>query len=372
MIVPEAFNRLEFIETIKKQTKSQNINITIIETDLEYNEFTQLLKPKSLISLSFCTERPNQLDNEKRFFSAVTRTMSKPIIFYGVSVCLDVQKATRSIYFLLFRPDGLFLPHIRSLLERDDIIKVVFYAKQHYKLIYELLGVKINLPCYDPIVADWLLNQTSSSIFQIKQKYCPSTSVSVSAELRSCRSCYGCSSNKHKEPEWAETIQRGFIECLIGISCFDKVKLQLQLQNLWIYFAKIESYIVLLVARIELIGMGLNNDDLERSKDILVKAKREIEERVYSLAKREVNMNSSHDVAAILYDTLKLKLPASIEETSGEKFKKHHSTSKDVLVQLSSQHEMPKLIILWRKISHSLLNSVYPLDKVIFFKSIIF
>jgi len=110
--------------------------------------------------------------------------------------------------------------------------------------------------------------------------------------------------------------------------------------------------------------MGLDSSDLERAKDLLVKAKKEIEGRVYVLARREVNMSSPHDVAAILYDTLKLKLPASKEGTSGEKFRRHHSTSKDVLVQLSSQHEMPKLIVLWRKISHSLLNAVYPLDKV--------
>jgi len=353
------------MHTLQKQTQSLSINLTLIETDQEYTEFTNLLKPKSLITLSFCTQKFNQTDNkDKRFFSTTTPAAADSIKFYGISVCFDTQKPTRHIYFLLFRPDRIFLPHVRSLLERHDLTKVLFYAKQHYKLVHKLFGFEINLPCYDPIVADWLLNQTSSSIFQIKQKYCPSLGVPVCAELRTCKTCFGCSQSPKLETDWAATLQRGFIECLIGVFCFDKVKLQLQLQNLWVYYAKIESYVVLLVGRIELNGMGLDSSDLERAKDLLVKAKKEIEGRVYVLARREVNMSSPHDVAAILYDTLKLKLPASKEGTSGEKFRRHHSTSKDVLVQLSSQHEMPKLIVLWRKISHSLLNAVYPLDKV--------
>jgi hypothetical protein len=35
-----------------------------------------------------------------------------------------------------------------------------------------------------------------------------------------------------------------------------------------------------------------------------------------------------------------------------------------VLKQLSSQHEIPNLIIMWRKLSHTLSKSVYPIERV--------
>lgn len=106
---------------------------------------------------------------------------------------------------------------------------------------------------------------------------------------------------------------------------------------------------------------GLNIDELNIHKDTLLKSKKSIEEKVNSLAKREVNLNSSHEVATLLFDTLKLKLPAYVEGYVSN-FRRHHSTSKDVLIQLSTQHELPKLIILWRKISHTISNSIYPIE----------
>lgn len=112
--------------------------------------------------------------------------------------------------------------------------------------------------------------------------------------------------------------------------------------------------------------IGIDINELLAKKDLLVKSKKDIEAKVYSIAKREVNINSSHDVASILFDTLKLKLPPTKEGQNPHKFRNNHSTSKDVLMQLTVQHELPKFIMLWRKISHTLSNAIFPLDKVIF------
>ena len=186
--------------------------------------------------------------------------------------------------------------------------------------------------------------------------------------LRQLKSCFGCLLNNRQKFEFTATcLERGFCELLIGLHCFEKIKLQLQLQNLWIFFAKIESEIVQIVARCELVGFGLNSNELEHCKNILLKRKREIEEKVQQIAGREVNLNSSDEVAFVIYDKLKLTVPMNNENTRpGDKLR-HHKTSKDILQQLTSQHELPGLIIIWRKIAHTLANAIYPVDRVKFF-----
>ena len=78
---------------------------------------------------------------------------------------------SKKMYFLLFKSDNVFRKFVKELFEREDLVKILFFTKEHYKQIHELFGVEIRQPCYDPIIADWILNQEASSIHQIKQKY---------------------------------------------------------------------------------------------------------------------------------------------------------------------------------------------------------
>ena len=143
------------------------------------------------------------------------------------------------------------------------------------------------------------------------------------------------------------------------------------MQNLWTYFISIEAEILIICAQVELTGICLNINELEAIKTKLVKQRKEIESRINKIAGYEVNLNSTDQVASLIYDKLKLQLP-SVETSSllrinsgaGTSRFKHHSTSKEVLNQLASQHQVPKLIVLWRKISHTLANSIYPVERV--------
>ncbi len=54
------------------------------------------------------------------------------------------------------------------------------------------------------------------------------------------------------------------------------------MQNLWLYFAKIESEIVFITAEIELLGFGLNGNELDNQKNLLLNKKKEIEEKIFA------------------------------------------------------------------------------------------
>ncbi len=186
-------------------------------------------------------------------------------------------------------------------------------------------------------------------------------------ELKQSKYCYGCTNLSYKSSGSSlNTYQRSFIESLIGLYCFDKIKLQLQLQNLWNYYVKIEAEILIICANVEINGFCLNFDELESIKNKLVIKKKDIENKINSIIGHEVNLNSTDQVASIIYDKLKLKPLVDQNKMTANKFK-HHSTSKDILNQLTSQHEVPRLIILWRKITHTLTNSIYPVERVNYF-----
>ena len=354
--------------------KASTLKISSIHsttTDLESFD-RDVLKPKSVLSISFACENFEQCDETMSGFFHFYDN-EKLFRFLGIFICNELEKSKKHIMFMpCIRDDEANLSFIRNIFDRDDLIKIMFFSKKHAKLIFKALGVTVKMPCYDPVMANWLLTHELATIIQIKQKYCANLNfLSIDSVFKNNKSCYGCNyfvaNNRNASLNLRHSMHGSLFECLIGVYCFEKVKLQLQLQNIWIYFAKIESDIVLLSSEIEMIGFGLDSNELEQTKSVLLKKKKEIEDRVRLLTDCEINLGSPNEVAMIIYDKLKLKpivddrkVPAVV---SHDKFK-HYKTSKDVLQQLASQHEFPKLVIIWRKISHTLGNSIYPIERV--------
>jgi hypothetical protein len=300
---PDNCSEILFRQTLKHELKSaldhllhiSNTKLNFILDNAGLDEFILQLKKKSVLSLSMMSTK-NELKDQRYYLNWIDNNTASKIRLYGLFFCIEVEKC-KQVYFVgpnLINKDTLMNKLKKTILEREDLIKVVFYSKKHYKLMQKILKVDLKQPCYDPIVANWLLNQQHSSIYQIMQKYCPNLNLPVEPALRTLRTCYGCSitdDSKKKPPfktgfNWTNQMQLALIECLISFHCFDRLKLQLQLQNLWIYFAKIESEISLVLARVELTGAWIDLNELNRQKILLIKAKNKLEEKINSVAGR--------------------------------------------------------------------------------------
>ncbi len=354
--------------SIQKTNNLFNIQIKVLQTRDDFDLLNQSIKPKQTISMGFaCEKMVSKVEIDSDLFSfdfSKTKGKNDFVKFIGVFLSIDTDKQ-KEINLILFKEDRIFFEYLKKILERDDIIKILFFSKDHYKFIKKVFGITIRSPCYDPIIAHWLIAQEICSIFQIKQKYCPNLNLLIDNGLRNVKECYGCNISSKIQTSKMDTIQRSILETLIGVHSFEKIKLQLQLQNLWLYFAKIESEIVFITAEIELTGFGLDAQELDNQKSLLLNRKKEIEEKIFSYNMgNSINLNSTDEVAFFIYDKLKLKPLAQLNNYSNDKFK-HHSTSKEVLKQMSSQHEIPNLIIMWRKLTHTLSKSVNPIERVI-------
>lgn len=122
----------------------------------------------------------------------------------------------------------------------------------------------------------------------------------------------------------------------------------------------------------DLNGFGFSEKENEKLRSILVMKLKQLENVAYKLANRTFQLNSCSDVCQILYQELKLPINGekqNEETTSGvrqsirtKRFgirnKVSMSSSKDVLSKLKSLHELPAIIIDWRKVNAALSNTV--------------
>lgn len=348
----------QIVTSLKNVDLSNQLKINLIDDIKDLKYFVNSIKPKTVVSMSFASLEVQKSENLNDYFYEVTDLdQNLTLTIYGIFVCLENQKL-KEANFILLKKNFNFKDDLKRLIEKEDMIKIIFHSKKHFKLINRAFGLTIKSPCYDPIVATWLLNQEFVSIYQIKQKYCSNLNILIENCLKIKKSCYGCSKS---HTDKLLIIQAAFLESLIGINCFEKVKIQLQLQNVWIYYAKVESELAFLSAQMELIGFGLNLKELENIKSILIKKKKDIEDKVSGLSGKNINLNSTDDVSYLIYNILKLN-PSDKNKLNSKL--KSHSTNKTALQKLVSQHEAPGLVILWRKIQHSLSNSLYPIEKV--------
>jgi len=114
-------------------------------------------------------------------------------------------------------------------------------------------------------------------------------------------------------------------------------------------FDEVEMPLVVVLAKMEMNGVKIDLDLLlEYSKEIEIQLQQKIE-RIYGLAGEVFNINSSQQLAKILFD--KLKLPVVKKTKTG------YSTDVDVLTKLSLQHDLPLEILGYRNLSK--LKSTY-------------
>ena len=126
----------------------------------------------------------------------------------------------------------------------------------------------------------------------------------------------------------------------------------------------------------DLNGFGFSDEENEKLRHILSTKLKQLETTAYKLADKTFQLNSPTDVCQILYQELRLPIngeaqnenlrpPVSIKgRRFGLRNKVPMSSSKDILMKLKNLHELPGVIIDWRKINSALSNSVVQFSRV--------
>ena len=128
----------------------------------------------------------------------------------------------------------------------------------------------------------------------------------------------------------------------VNLRVFPLIRTQLEaLSKCSFVYSNIERPLLTALARIENNGVLLVKEPIDRLSEELEARASELTTKAYELAGRSFGLNSPKQLQVVLYD--ELKLPAPRKTRSGTR-----STSEDILRDLSSQHELPEVVLEYR------------------------
>ncbi|BFZ09845.1 hypothetical protein BsWGS_12884 [Bradybaena similaris] len=375
-----------------------------------FGTFLAELKTKSYYALSVaCEKRPPEIHQRKtseiggRFLKKRTPSACKSEVAVGIPipdseafiVGLAFSWENRDSYFVSFMPTGLnsFESHPDDTLaespldetltqaERINSVSAVlghhsdgskqtvavYDSKAAYVCLAKALG--LSLPrCEDPCVADWLREPGArlKNLHRMVTTYCPEELdlldavggitgyQSLGSDIKSCvsgrlRAC--------TESVLTQRLMNGFHRFLKD-------------ENLLTSFTDVEMPSIVTLARMELNGFGISEPEIERQKALLTAKLNLLEAQAYQMAGRVFSLTSPIDVATVLY--LELKLPVNGDQTVAPRLSTHTrrntrapvgGTSKEILEKLQKLHQLPAVILEWRRLNSALTKSLFPLKR---------
>uniref|UniRef100_UPI004056D82D DNA polymerase I n=1 Tax=Candidatus Electrothrix sp. TaxID=2170559 RepID=UPI004056D82D len=278
----------------------------------------------------------------------------------GVSLCTETKQA----WYLAcghrdsegeLLPDQLTVQDIVDLLgpllTDPDLAKIGHNLKYDYAILAALQngGIRLAGPLYDTMLGAWLLEPGRRSYKlddlcqEIDLKLTPFSEV-VDGDKSSDAFC-------RVAPDIAKNYS---CEDVFGsLRLFEEQRPELEKQELWTLFSEVEGALIPVLAAMEETGILLDKEVLQGLTKEFGARMDELEQEIYALAGHAFNINSSQQLAEVLFDELGLP--------KGRKTKTGYSTDVKVLEKLSHKHELPARILRFRNLAK--LKSTY-VDKL--------
>ena len=319
------FTSLEFHAFVKQ------INLNTVKVAAERKIETNYLIVNTKEDLSRLIKEI--LTKKEVSFSLITNNispMNAEII--GTSFCFDSDK---SFYIPIFSNNDLLFPldELKIIFESTKILKNSHNIKYNISVLKNK-GINVAGLGFDTMIASHLINPSSRSntLDSLSLEY-------LNIELESMDDLLGRGRNKIK----TEDVD---VQKLMQQACDDSYsifKLKKLLQGKLVeiglsdYLETIETPLINVLLKMEHNGAYVDSKFLKQMSEKIQIILDDLTKKIYSFSKENFNINSTQQMANLLFD--ELKLPQI----------KKRSTAEEVLNQLSLQHELPQLVLAYRK-----------------------
>ncbi|CAH1799446.1 unnamed protein product, partial [Owenia fusiformis] len=264
------------------------------------------------------------------------------------------------------------LQALKSVLEIKTI-KAAFAVKEQYRVLSEGCGIALQGQFHDPKVASWLLDPGA------KEKTLHNmvtNSIPMELHLLECLGGINGLSSIGVTPQTAGSgRQRAATEAVLVQHLMVYYMQELEKVNMLDAFQKVEMPSQICLSRKELNGMGFSQDECDAQYNMMQAKLSELEQQAYELARHPFSLTSPADLAKVLF--IELKLPpngdptatTSVTKTLGPsrranvRGKPKFSTTKDILEKLKKFHELPAVVLEWRRITNAITKVVFPIQK---------
>ncbi|KAL0124938.1 hypothetical protein PUN28_006657 [Cardiocondyla obscurior] len=230
---------------------------------------------------------------------------------------------------------------LKELIYSTTLYIKCFAIKDVYKLLYQCCGIAARCRFLDPVIAHWVYtNDVEKNFNEMVMQYFPQGSFI----MKRIKSYYyagpGMDTQSSSPGEF-----RSAAEAVLTWHMMDNIVYKLEELNpvLLYTFREVEMKIIIILACMELSGIGINLKSLQELASVISNEMQALETKAYNLAGRKFNFSSSKEVGQVL----------------GLYKDKKISTSKAVLEKCDNP--ISSLVISWRKLNSTKTKMIYPL-----------
>ena len=334
-------------EETSKTTKPLKKNYETVLTEAAFNKWIKKLKKNKIFALDLETTslRPVQARAVGVSFSCNT----------GEACYIPLAHSYLGV------PDQLgvdwVFDKLKPILEDPEIKKVGQNIKYDF-IVLKNEGVQLQGIAFDTMLASYLLNPSSRAhnMDALALEYLGHTTIKYKDVVGTASKEIGFDQVQiDRATEYAAEdadITWRLYEKLSGLLKGDDLKI----------FEKLELPLLEVLGDMELQGMALDKSHLQKLSQRIHLLLTEQEKEIYELAGEQFNINSPKQLSVILFE--KLELPVIKKTKTG------YSTDVSVLEELSAEHDLPEVILLYRQLAKLKSTYVDALQKEIFGKTV--
>ena len=334
-------------EETSKTTRPLKKNYETVLTEAAFNKWIKKLKKNKIFALDLETTslRPVQARAVGVSFSCNT----------GEACYIPLAHSYLGV------PDQLgvdwVFDKLKPILEDPEIKKVGQNIKYDF-IVLKNEGVQLQGIAFDTMLASYLLNPSSRAhnMDALALEYLGHTTIKYKDVVGTASKEIGFDQVQiDRATEYAAEdadITWRLYEKLSGLLKGDDLKI----------FEKLELPLLEVLGDMELQGMALDKSHLQKLSQRIHLLLTEQEKEIYELAGEQFNINSPKQLSVILFE--KLELPVIKKTKTG------YSTDVSVLEELSAEHELPEVILLYRQLAKLKSTYVDALQEEIFGKTV--
>ncbi|CAM4668380.1 unnamed protein product [Leuciscus chuanchicus] len=266
------------------------------------------------------------------------------------------------------------LKQIQCCLEKESSVIVTYDFIQVYKTLLLACELAMRGTFEDPKIARWLLDSSSKEctlhnmVSSFTTEDLPMLEAISPGQGVQSLGIYGDASHPGR--------YRAAVESVLVFRVMTQLNCLLEKDGFLDSFKKVEMPTQYCLALLELNGIGFSVAECEAQKHVMQAKLSALESQAYQLAGHSFSLTSPEDVAEVLF--LELKLPPNGDLNAPKnkkslgstrrpgariKLSKQFSTTKDVLEKLKPLHQLPGVILEWRRITNALTKVVFPLQR---------
>ena len=326
--------RFNLLNDLKSESKTEDVK-SLFEHELLEDDS----KIENLI---------NKINDEKilYYYFEKTETNDTTLIIKKIIKYINIyEKTENKVYTMDF--DNI---KFKNIFENKDILKCGYRIKEDY-IVLKQNGINPQNMMYDAKIATYILNSTSNlySLEDISKQYLDlDITLYSEPEEKNIQTSLFDNSNNSDESEKKSNYINAMYVYIIGKSR-EIILEELSKIDALDLFNNIEMPIAEILAEMQLEGMCIDEKELIKYGENLKEHIEELRIDIYNLAGEEFNINSTKQLANILFEKLNL--------TPSKKTKSGYSTDVEALEKIKNSHPIIEKILEYRQLMK--LNSTY-------------